>query len=318
MLRLLKKYLSYCFLIACYFSGWRKKGKSGKLNGLMSMSLPPITFSVGGLDPSSTGSMGEMPPLLTCLDDVTISDEELGSGAFGTVYAGVSLRGSPLAIKVCRPKEAMKGKPVPDLAREAAIYQRVSNAVAGVPLFRGYVDGKLITRKASGVPLDRHLFKESKPLGLNRTKILIAFLRAYLAGLKRLSIVDRDLKPANLIFDRETFQFWKVDLGLAGDLSRGPLTSNCGTPGYQAPEVATKVPYDERADLYSFAATLFEAYTGFRARAHLDKTWSSLIIQRGKEFSDPEEEVRSLSEIVSAYCLPLPDREGVDSLFIVD
>eukprot|EP00029_Vermamoeba_vermiformis_P006895 TRINITY_DN2828_c0_g4_i1.p1 TRINITY_DN2828_c0_g4~~TRINITY_DN2828_c0_g4_i1.p1 ORF type:complete len:368 (+),score=42.77 TRINITY_DN2828_c0_g4_i1:261-1364(+) len=75
-------------------------------------------------------------------------------------------------------------------------------------------------------------------------------------------IIHRDLKTANILLDNN--QRAKLsDFGTARALNNNSLaTTVTGTPYYMAPEVLDGVPCDEKADIYSFGAVLYEMTTG--------------------------------------------------------
>ncbi len=75
----------------------------------------------------------------------------------------------------------------------------------------------------------------------------------------------RDIKPANLIVDRGG-SLWVADFGLAHMHSDSRLTMSgelMGTYRYMSPEqaLANRVPVDQRTDVYSLGATLYELLT---------------------------------------------------------
>ena len=70
-------------------------------------------------------------------------------------------------------------------------------------------------------------------------------------------IIFRDLKPANIMIDREgTVKL--IDFGIARLFTPGKSrdTTTLGTPGYAAPEQYGKGQTDARSDLYALGATL--------------------------------------------------------------
>lgn len=88
-----------------------------------------------------------------------------------------------------------------------------------------------------------------------------------LAGLHRLSIVHRDIKPDNLHLDQEG-RLRILDLGVAAsDGGRDGQTfeeiNNPGTPSYMAPELfdARSHTANEQTDLYAVGVTLYQLLT---------------------------------------------------------
>ena len=67
-------------------------------------------------------------------------------------------------------------------------------------------------------------------------------------------IVHRDLKPENIIMRNanDEIDVVLIDLGFATHIDNiNRLFACCGTPGYVAPEVLARLPYDCKADVYS-------------------------------------------------------------------
>jgi serine/threonine protein kinase len=78
-------------------------------------------------------------------------------------------------------------------------------------------------------------------------------------------VIHRDIKPSNLLLDNQGV-LWIADFGLARRVEDPALTQSgalLGTPRYMSPEQAqaTKYPVDERSDIYSLGATLYELLT---------------------------------------------------------
>ncbi len=87
---------------------------------------------------------------------------------------------------------------------------------------------------------------------------------AALAAAHERSILHRDVKPANLVRDRERIRL--VDFGIALPLAEHVrLTrtgSLIGTPLYMAPEHLLGAPASAATDLYALGATLYEICCG--------------------------------------------------------
>jgi serine/threonine-protein kinase len=86
-----------------------------------------------------------------------------------------------------------------------------------------------------------------------------------LAHAHRRSLVHRDVKPANLLFDDEG-RLRLADFGLARALAEAswtePATGTVGTVRYASPEQVMGLRPDGRGDVYSLALVLIEAVSG--------------------------------------------------------
>ncbi|HEV3354646.1 MAG TPA: EAL domain-containing protein [Acidimicrobiales bacterium] len=124
----------------------------------------------------------------------------------------------------------------------------------------------LIQRFVPGASLDKRL--AYGPLALPEVlTVVIDILRTVETAHER-GVLHRDIKPANVVVDPGTPLRWAVlvDFGLArsGRLDEPLREEAVGTARYVAPEQAglLDVPVDERADLYSIGALLFECLAG--------------------------------------------------------
>jgi calcium/calmodulin-dependent protein kinase I len=79
-------------------------------------------------------------------------------------------------------------------------------------------------------------------------------------------VAHRDLKPENLLLlsmdDDSTVKI--ADFGFAKKVhEENSLTTQCGTPGYVAPEILEGTPYDHRADMWSVGVILYILLGGY-------------------------------------------------------
>ncbi|KAK3802830.1 hypothetical protein RRG08_013313 [Elysia crispata] len=88
-------------------------------------------------------------------------------------------------------------------------------------------------------------------------------LTSALAYLHKNYIVHRDIKPDNVILDKETKLLKIIDLGLSATCPSTPhLTRRCGTPAYMAPEVTNTTGYGCAVDMWSLGVSIVEMLQG--------------------------------------------------------
>jgi hypothetical protein len=202
------------------------------------------------------------------IDDFEIL-AKLGEGGMGTVFKAhqVSL-GRVVALKVLAPKLAKEPALVGRFLREARATAKLNhpNIVAGIAVGSeaGYhyfamemIEGETFKKRiqASG------LLPEAEVLRVG-VAMASALAHAHAAG-----IVHRDVKPDNILIDRDGTPKL-ADLGLAKaesaeDASLTQSGMTLGTPHYMAPEQAAgESNIDGRADTYALGCTLYHAATG--------------------------------------------------------
>jgi predicted ATPase len=196
---------------------------------------------------------------------------EIGRGAAGVVYLAEDPDlGRSVAIKTLTSSgidpagaEALRGEARalaavthPNIAHVHSIETLdIPGDVAGLAfLTMEYVPGITLAERL------RH-----SPLALESALDIARQILAALEAAHSRSIVHRDLKPANI---RITDDGWVkvLDFGLATLVSSDERSSrSAGTPGYMSPEQCRGERVDERSDLWSFGAILYECFTGTTA-----------------------------------------------------
>lgn len=223
---------------------------------------------------------------------------KLGAGGMGAVYRARDPRlDREVAIKVLP-------RAVGDRASLRARFEREAKAVAALshPSIvaihdYGSEDGRMfaVTELVDGESLRERLARE--PFGVRKTLELGAQIARGLAAAHDKGIVHRDLKPENLMITRSG-RAKILDFGLAARLdeleaaaesvpaqtpTRTSLTDPgtvLGTVGYMSPEQVRGEPADERSDIFSFGAVLYEMMTGSRAFARETAAESMTAILR--------------------------------------
>ncbi|KAL7518359.1 hypothetical protein ACHAWX_003197, partial [Stephanocyclus meneghinianus] len=154
--------------------------------------------------------------------------------------------------------------------------------------------------------LDLHPGGELMSYLMKRKRFPESFTRFYAASvllafeeMHNLLIAYRDLKPENLVLDKNGFGIL-VDFGLAKEIDDGHTYTFCGTPDYLAPEVVRGTGHDWAVDYWGLGIFLFELTNGcapFFATSPLRRTRKIL---KGYEFVDvPQHFSRGLKDLIA-------------------
>ena len=123
----------------------------------------------------------------------------------------------------------------------------------------------IVTEYLEGKPLSTVL-NEVRPLPITDAIQVASYILGALAHMHENKVVHRDLKPQNImICDDGTLRI--IDFGIAKStemrrLTFAGFTPAMGTPDYMAPEQVKGKRGDERTDIYSLGAVLYEMTTG--------------------------------------------------------
>jgi serine/threonine-protein kinase len=196
-------------------------------------------------------------------------DEQLGRGAFGSVWRGrVRETGEAIAVKVLLEELATDPDVVTRFLRErtALVNLRHRSLVAIRDLV---VEGDvlaLVMQLVEGPDLRAYL-RGRGTLGPEEAALLVADVADALAVAHAAKIIHRDVKPANVLLQPEAggFRPLLTDFGIArlADAPSVTRTSQVvGTPYYLSPEVISGRKATSAVDVYSAGIMLYELLTG--------------------------------------------------------
>ena len=111
-----------------------------------------------------------------------------------------------------------------------------------------------------GEDLGRILSDNSK-LEEKYIKIWASQIVLALEELHNKDIIYRDLKPENLVLDKDG-NLQLIDFGLAKKGANNLTRSFCGTPIYLPPEVVDKTGHNKMVDWYSLGVIIYEMLIG--------------------------------------------------------
>jgi calcium/calmodulin-dependent protein kinase I len=188
--------------------------------------------------------------------------EVLGSGAFSTVRAGKHIHhpDETYAVK-CVNRAKLTEEDAAALLDEVSILKELRHKHI-IRLYDFFEDGKtyyLVMEQMNGGELfDRIVAKAyyNEKEARDTCKIVLEAVEYCHAN----NVAHRDLKPENLLLvhqDKDS-EVKIADFGFAKRCTKPQsLTTQCGTPGYVAPEILEGIPYDTKADMWSVGVILY-------------------------------------------------------------
>jgi len=190
---------------------------------------------------------------------------KLGSGGMADVWLAEDQElGRKVAVKLLHERYANDEQFVERFRREATHAAGLSHPNIVSIFDRGEAEGSyfIVMELVEGRTLKELIVSR----GFCPVPIAISYVRQILAALRyahRNGIIHRDIKPHNVIVDREG-RVKVADFGIAraGTSQMTEAGSIIGTAQYLSPEQARGAPVDESSDLYSTAIVLYELLTG--------------------------------------------------------
>jgi serine/threonine protein kinase len=191
---------------------------------------------------------------------------QLGKGGNARVYFAEDTKTSTsVALKVFFRELERDPNFVARFRKEVRIASKLNHPNIVRTLDYGYDDGRyyLVMDYIDGTNM-QELINQRGPLELTSVVTLVTQLCDALDYAHQQGIVHRDIKPQNVLIDRDE-QVRLVDFGLARAVANTGLTvtnPTIGTIGYLAPEQIQNNPLTPRTDIYALGVMMFEMVTG--------------------------------------------------------
>jgi hypothetical protein len=200
----------------------------------------------------------------------------IGVGGMGVVFKAFdSELHRPVAVKVLAPYLAGSGAARKRFAREARAAAAVVHEHV-VAIHNVETDGEspfLVMPYIAGESLQQRIDREG-PLGLCEILRIAMQTASGLAAAHAQGLVQRDVKPSNILLEQGIERALLTDFGLARASDDASLTHtgyHPGTPQYMSPEQARGENVDSRSDLFSLGSVIYAMCVGrppFRAETN--------------------------------------------------
>jgi len=227
----------------------------------------------------------------------------LGEGGMGAVYKAHDRElDRDVALKLIRSELARNPEILQRFKQELILARQVTHRNVIRIFDLGQADGhKYITMEyLDGRDLRAVLREKGKLSPEEGAKIVLQICRALEAAHGE-GVIHRDLKPQNIMLDANG-RAYVMDFGIARSAYLPGMTQTgalVGTPEYMSPEQAKGEKLDERSDLFSLGAILYELLNGvspYHSDTPLATLWRRI-----------QEKAKPLSEIDPTIPKPLSD-----------
>jgi serine/threonine-protein kinase len=192
--------------------------------------------------------------------------ELLGKGGMGRVYKAYDTEiKEHVALKILNPEIAADEGIIERFRNELKFARKISHrhVCRMFDLGRAEETTFISMEFVSGEDL-KTLLRRIGQFTAKRAVAIVEQIADGLAEAHRLGVIHRDLKPQNIMIDRDG-NTRIMDFGIARAVKGQGVTDTgviIGTPDYMAPEQLEGQEADERSDIYALGAIFYEVLTG--------------------------------------------------------
>ncbi|MAU09820.1 MAG: hypothetical protein CL607_08375 [Anaerolineaceae bacterium] len=196
------------------------------------------------------------------IDDLYELTDFVGSGGMACVYRAVEIGAPhPYAIKFLKAEYhnqaylikffENEASNMRDLAHPNIVrFYRFVNRDNYSYIIMDYVDGYALSE------IIKRMYEQQRHIPLNEVVRIMTQVARALDTIHREGFVHRDIKPGNVLIQKDDGKAYLTDLGITTDAQT--MVSGAGTIAYMAPEQAEDGMSDHRGDIYSYGIMLFE------------------------------------------------------------
>ncbi|HYU01506.1 MAG TPA: serine/threonine-protein kinase [Gemmatimonadales bacterium] len=189
----------------------------------------------------------------------------LGQGGFAWVFVGRELDGTPVAVKILKPRYGADAAFEIRFRNEAETAAKLDHPniirIRFVARSGGYV---YFAMDLCADSLGARLAREG-PLTEHDIVRIASDVARGLEFAHRQGVIHRDLKPDNILIHSDgsaVISDFGIARAVSGYVASTGVNMTIGTPQYLSPEQAQGRPLDQRLDFYALGVTLYKAATG--------------------------------------------------------